>query len=63
MKSGQSLIKTTILLFIILIFVSGCASTNKMTLKIDPSHVIAMQDMRTEITGMLEDLGYQWHFI
>ena len=61
MKNGQSLTITPILLFIILIFVSGCASTNKMTLNIDPSHVIAMQDMRTEITGMLEDLDYQWH--
>lgn len=61
MKNGQSLTMTSILLFIMLIFVSGCASTNKMTLKIDPNYVVAMQDMRTEITGMLEDLGYQWH--
>lgn len=47
-------------LFALLVTLSGCASVADKSLTIDPRHVVAMQDMRSEITSMLEGLGYQW---
>ena len=61
MKQWQAVTISIMVLFITLILVSGCATADKdNALRIDPRNVLGMVDMRSEITAMLEDLGYQW---
>ena len=40
--------------------VPGYALAGDRVLKIDPRHMVGVQNMRSEITSMLEDLGYEW---
>lgn len=47
-------------LFVQLVFMPGCASAGGKSLKIDTRHMVGVQNMRSEITSMLEDLGYEW---
>ncbi|MEE8429328.1 MAG: hypothetical protein V3S33_07490 [Gammaproteobacteria bacterium] len=42
------------------LLVPGYAPAADKTLKIDPRHVVGVQNMRSEITSMLEGLGYEW---
>ena len=51
---------TAMVLCALLVFVPGCASTGGKSLKIDTRHMVGVQNMRSEITFMLEALGYEW---
>jgi len=51
---------TAIVLCALLVFMPGCASTGSKSLKIDTRQIVGVQNMRSEITFMLEDLGYEW---
>lgn len=51
---------TAMVLCALLVFVPGCASTGSKSLKIDPRQMVGVRDMRSEITFMLEGLGYEW---
>ncbi|NOQ78800.1 MAG: hypothetical protein GQ546_05310 [Gammaproteobacteria bacterium] len=50
-----------IILLMLITLIPVSASENEKTIKIDPANVVGLVDMRTEITSMLEDLGYNWH--
>ena len=52
--------RTALVLLALLVFVPCYAQAGDKTLRIDPRHIAGVQDMRTEITSMLEDLGYKW---
>ena len=60
MKQYKLMTITIIVLFILLLLTPGYASADEKTLKIDPSHVLGLVNMRSEVTSMLEDLGYEW---
>lgn len=47
-------------LFALLVSLPGCASAGDKTLTIDARHAVDVGDMRSEISSMLEDLGYEW---
>lgn len=47
-------------LLALLVLVQGCASTGSKSLKIDIRKIEGVRDMRSEITFMLEGLGYEW---
>ena len=51
---------TAIVLFALLVFAPGCASTGSKSLKIDTRKIEGVRNMRSEITFMLESLGYEW---
>jgi hypothetical protein len=46
-------------LFALFLLLPGYTAAADKILKIDPRHVVGMQDMPSEITSMLEDLGYE----
>ena len=52
--------QATITVMVLLVFMPGCASTGGKSLKIDTRHMVGVQNMRSEITFMLEGLGYEW---
>lgn len=52
--------RTAMVLFALLVFVPGYASAADKTLKIDPRHVVGVQDMRSEVRSLLEGLGFEW---
>jgi hypothetical protein len=51
---------TATVLFALFVFMQGCASTGGKSLRIDTRHMVGVQNMRSEITFMLEGLGYEW---
>ena len=51
---------TAMALFALLVLVQGCASTGSKSLRIDTRNMVGVQNMRSEITFMLEGLGYEW---
>ena len=51
---------TAMLLCALLVFVPGCASTGGKSLRIDIRNMEGVRDMRSEMTFMLEGLGYEW---
>ena len=51
--------RMVIVLFALFAFLPGYVLAGDKTLKIDPRHVEGFQDMRSEITSMLEILGYE----
>ena len=51
--------RMVIVLFALFAFLPGYVLAGDKTLKIDPRHVVGFQDMRSEITSMLEILGYE----
>ena len=51
---------TAMVLCTLLVFMPGCASTGSKSLKIDTRNIVGVQNMRSEITFMLETLGYEW---
>ena len=51
---------TATVLFALFVFMQGCASTGGKSLKIDTRQIVGVQNMRSEITFMLEGLGYEW---
>jgi len=51
---------TAMVLCTLLVFMPGCASTGSKSLKIDTRKIEGVQNMRSEITFMLETLGYEW---
>ena len=51
--------QATITVMVLLVFMPGCASTGSKSLKIDTRHIVGVQNMRSEITSMLEVLGYE----
>jgi hypothetical protein len=58
MRKWQQVV--AMVLCILLVFISGCASTGGKSLKIDTRHMVGVQNMRSEMTSMLEGLGYEW---
>ena len=55
--------QATITVMVLLVFMPGCASTGGKSLKIDTRHIVGVQNMRSEITSMLEVLGYERQII
>ena len=51
--------KPTITVTVLLVFMPGCASVGDRTLKIDIRHIVGVRNMRSEITSMLEVVGYE----
>jgi hypothetical protein len=51
--------RTALVLFAVFLLLPGYTAAADKILKIDPRHVVGMQDMPSEITSMLEDLGYE----
>ena len=51
--------QATITVMVLLVFMPGCASTGGKSLKIDTRHMVGVQNMRSEMTSMLEGLGYE----
>jgi len=58
MRNWQQM--TVMVLFALLVFMPGCASTGGKSLRIDTRNMVGVRDMRSEITFMLEGLGYEW---
>jgi hypothetical protein len=52
--------KTIMALLILLVLLPAYAAGAGKILKIDPRHTADLQDMPSEITSMLEELGYEW---
>ena len=52
--------RMSIALFALLVLVPGLASAADRILKIDPRHMVGRTDMPSELSDMLEDLGYEW---
>jgi hypothetical protein len=52
--------RSSALLAILLVFVSGCSTTGNTVIKVDASDLEGVQSLRQEITRMLDDLGYDW---
>jgi hypothetical protein len=52
--------RAALVLWSLLVLAPACAAAGELTLKIDPKHVTGLQNMRSEITSMLEGLGYEW---
>lgn len=44
----------------LLLLLAGCASTGDTILTVDGRHVKGIQYLPTEISSMLEELGYKW---
>ena len=59
MKRWQQATIIAMALFALNVLVPGCASVGGKTLKIDPRQIVGVQDMKSEITSMLEILGYE----
>ena len=59
MRRWQQATIRAMALFTLLALVPGHATADDKILKIDPRHVVGVQDMRSEITSMLEGLGYE----
>ncbi len=51
---------TAVVMCALLVFVPGCASTGGKSLRIDIRNMEGVRDMRSEMTFMLEGLGYEW---
>ena len=51
---------TAMVLCTLLVFMPGCASTGGKSLRIDTWKIVGVQNMHSEITFMLESLGYEW---
>lgn len=58
MRKWQQASITAMALFALL--VPGYALAGDRVLKIDPRHMVGVQNMHSEIASMLEDLGYEW---
>ena len=58
MRNWQQM--TAMVLCALLVFMPGCASTDGKSLSIDTRNMVGVRDMRSEITFMLEGLGYEW---
>lgn len=58
MRKIQQATIMTIAAFALL--VPGYALAGDKVLKIDPRHMVGVQNMHSEIASMLEDLGYEW---
>jgi hypothetical protein len=52
--------KTIMAIFMLHALLPGYVAAADKILKIDPRHVAGLQNMPSEITSMLEDLGYEW---
>ncbi len=61
MNKKQSSAILVIMLFILIVFIPAYASADEKVIKINPANVLGLVNMRSEITLMLEDLGYSWH--
>jgi hypothetical protein len=61
MNSRQPTLLIKIILLILFISTPAFVSAEEKVIKIDPSDVVGMVNMRSEITTMLEDLGYSWY--
>ena len=57
---SRSLDVTIMVLFMLYALLPGYVAAGDMILKIDPRHMLDLQDMPSEITSMLEELGYEW---
>ena len=57
---GQVYSRTALALFALFLLLPGYTAAADRILKIDPRHVEGMQNMPSEITSMLEELGYEW---
>ena len=57
---SQARDKTSMVLFVMLVLLPVYAAGAGKILKIDPRHTVGLQDMPSEITSMLEELGYEW---
>jgi len=52
--------RPAVFLVALVLLLPGYSTAAERILKIDPGHVEGIQDMPSEITAMLEDLGYEW---
>jgi hypothetical protein len=61
MKLRQAIFFVSIIFFILFTSIPAFASDDEKVIKIDPTNVIGVFNMRSEITSMIEDLDYSWY--
>jgi len=52
--------RTSLALFALILLLPGYTAAADRILKVNPRHIEGMQNMPSEITSMLEELGYEW---